>query len=415
MDKDTASSSTPDSWRYKRWAILGVMIFIGYLIAVAILYVDGHRAAARGERPMLTDFTSLYAASILVREQTAVEVYRIEKMYNASLLGAQAAYDGNLTENQARAIGIHPWMYPPTFIIAAIPLAYLSYHIALFVWLAVTAIPYFAAMRAIVQGPAFWLLTLAAPPVFYNIIYGQNGFLIAGLIGLGLAWLKPRPVLAGVCIGLASVKPHFGLLIPIALICGAHWKTFWSAVITLIGSGLLAGLLLGGDVWFGFIGTFLANVRGLELGIYKWWVLPSVTGALHQAGLDLAWAWRGQILAAMFSLAVVIWAWWWNPVRVSLPGLEAAILCFATLLAVPMVYYYDQMLMVPAMAWLWGDMHTRGSRQWEQIALIGGSAGLIGVIQMGSGGPIYGVLLCCLLLGLSIRRLAKARRPSALS
>ncbi|MDP3514012.1 MAG: glycosyltransferase family 87 protein [Sulfuritalea sp.] len=409
MGNPSEISRTPS----RRWMLLGLAIFMGYLITVAVIHRDGRQAAAEGETPLLTDFTSLYAASMLVRQQAAVDLYRPREMYQASLLAAQAAYDGKLSEKQARAIGFHPWMYPPTFIPAAIPLAYLPYLFAWLAWLAVTSIPYLLAMRAILKDQSFWLIALAAPPVFYNIMYGQTGFLTAGLIGLGLVWLQPRPVLAGICIGLASVKPHFGLLIPIALICGAHWKAFWTAVMTVIVSAIAAGLLFGADSWFGFIGTLLSNMRGFEQGAYNWSVMPSVLGALHQAGLDLGWAWRGQILAAAVALAAVGWAWWSQPGRTSLPGLDAAILCLATLLAVPMVYLYDLMLLVPAIAWLWVDMRDRGYRKWELLLLTVCSAGLIGLREIGAAGPMVGVALNFALLYLAVSRRVEAKRRVA--
>lgn len=393
---------------------LGLAIFIGYLVTVALIHIDGRQAAARGETPLLTDFTSLYAASMLLRQQPAVDLYRPREMFQASLLAAQAAYDGNLNEKQVRAIGFHPWMYPPPFIVLAAPLAYLPYLYAWLAWLALTSVPYLLAMRNILKDGSFWLIALAAPPVFFNIMYGQTGFLSAGLIGLGLVWLRPRPMLAGICLGLASVKPHFGLLIPIALICGAHWKTFWTAVVTVIAMAVASILLFGVDVWFGFIGTLLANLRGFEHDIYKWRVMPSVLGALHQAGVDLAWAGRGQMLMTCFAALAVGWAWWWHPERPARPGLEAAILCLATLLAVPMVYLYDLMLLVPAIAWLWLDMRDRGHQRWELLLLIGSSAGLIALREIGNLGPVLGVLIGCSLLALPLLRLAQARRaPTA--
>ncbi len=407
MENPSEISRTPS----RRWMLLlGLAIFMGYLITVAVIHIDGRQAAAEGETPLLTDFTSLYAASMLVRQQAAVDLYRPREMYQASLLAAQAAYDGKLSEKQARAIGFHPWMYPPTFIPAAIPLAYLPYLFAWIAWLAVTAIPYLLALRTILKDQSFWLIALAVPPVFYNIMYGQTGFLTAGLIGLGLVWLQPRPMLAGICIGLASVKPHFGLLIPIALICGAHWKAFWTAAMTVVASAIAAGLLFGADSWFGFIGTLSSNLRGFEQGAYNWSVMPSVLGALHQAGLDLDWAWRGQMLAAAVALAAVGWAWWSQPGRTPLPGLDAAILCLATLLAVPMVYLYDLMLMVPAIAWLWADMRDRGFRKWELLLLAGCSAGLIGLREIGAAGPMVGVALNFALLCLALSRQVEARR-----
>lgn len=388
---------------------LGLTIFIGYLITVAFIHIDGRQAAARGETPLLTDFTSLYAASMLLRERPAADLYRPREMYQASLLAAQAAYGGNLNEKQVRAVGLHPWMYPPPFIVLAAPLAYLPYLYAWLAWLLLTSVPYLMAMRGILKDQSFWLIALGAPPVFFNIMYGQTGFLSAGLIGLGLVWLHPRPVLAGVCLGLASIKPHFGLLIPIALICGAHWKTFWIAVATIIAMAVATVLLFGADVWFGFIGTLLANLRGFEHDIYKWRVMPSVLGALHQAGLDLDWAWRGQLLMTGVAAAAVGWAWWWHPARPARPGLNAAILCTATLLAVPMVYLYDLMLLVPAIAWLWADMRAGGHRRWELLILAGSSTTIIGLREFGS---LLGPILISSLLVLSMTRLYLARRSA---
>ena len=393
---------------------LGLAIFIGYLITVAYIHVDGRQAATRGESPLLTDFTSLYAASMLLRERPAADLYRPQEMYQASRQAAQAAYDGNLNEKQVRAIGFHPWMYPPPFIALAAPLAYLPYLYAWLAWLLLTSIPYLMAMRGILKDQSFWLIALGAPPVFLNIMYGQTGFLSAGLIGLGLVWLRPRPVLAGICLGLATVKPHFGLLIPIALICGAHWKTFWTAVATVIAMAAATVLLFGVDVWFGFIGTLLANLHGFENDIYKWRVMPSVLGALHQAGADLAWAGRGQMLMTCFAALTVGWAWWWHPERPARPTLEAAILCLGTLLAVPMVYLYDLMLLVPAIAWLWADMRECGRRGWETWLLICCTTGLIGLREIGATGPIVGVLLVAALLALSLWRLARPGNRSAL-
>lgn len=394
-----------------RWLFwLGLAIFIAYLVSVGLIHLDGHKAARQGDTPLLTDFTSFYAAAILVQRQPAVDLYRPREMYRASLDAAQAAYAGNLSEKQARTVGFHPWMYPPPYIFVALPFAYLPYLAAWLAWLAATALPYLLAMRTILRDRGFWLIAFGMPPVFYNIMYGQSGFLVAGLIGLGLAWLGPRPVLAGICLGLASVKPHFGLLVPLALICGAHWRTFWSAVATVGVIGLGAALAFGSDIWYAFLGTLMANLRGFDQGVYKWSVMPSVFGALHQAGLDLAWAWRGQMAAALLAAGVVVWAWWQRADRARQPGLEAAILCLATLLAAPMVYLYDLMLLVPAVGWLWADMRDRPTRRWEVPLLATCSVAMIGLWEMDRLGPVIGCLAVCGLLGLALQRLIEARQ-----
>ena len=80
--------------------------------------------------------------------------------------------------------------------------------------LSVSFLPYLAVMRAIVGRNFGLLLAIAFPMVFSNTLVGQNGFLTAALIGGTLYLMPMRPVLAGICLGLLSYKPQYGLLFP---------------------------------------------------------------------------------------------------------------------------------------------------------------------------------------------------------
>src|SRR5205807_1394348 len=61
------------------------------------------------------------------------------------------------------------------------------------------------------------LVLLAFPMAFWNIGLGQNAFLTAGLFGMATLLIDRRPIVAGLLFGLLCYKPHFGLLIPVAL------------------------------------------------------------------------------------------------------------------------------------------------------------------------------------------------------
>ena len=74
--------------------------------------------------------------------------------------------------------------------------------------------------------------------VFNNTLVGQNGFLTAALIGGTLYLIPVRPILAGVCLGLLSYKPQYGLLFPIVLIAAAQWTVFFTAAVTAVGVGV---------------------------------------------------------------------------------------------------------------------------------------------------------------------------------
>jgi hypothetical protein len=384
------------------------LVVAAYAGFTAWKHYEGHLKAARGDRPFFTDYTPTYAASILVAEIPAEYLYMPRAMTEAGREAARRMY-GDLSDEQARRVGFAPWMYPPTFILVVAPLAYLPYLLSWFVWLAVTAVPYLAAIRRILPGTLAWPFALAAPPVFFNVMYGQTGFLTAGLIGLGLALLGSRPGWAGVLIGLASVKPHFGVLIPLAFIAGGHWRAFGAATLTVLATIGASVIAFGDEPWFAFIGTSLFHLEGFGAGAFNLVPMTTVLATVRIAGASLEVAWIAQYVAAALMAAVVVWAWWRGRTRPDTLGLQAAILCLATPLALPMTYLYDLVLIVPAAAWLWVDLQRRGGRSGEFALLAAALAALLAVKEVAAAfGVQTGALIVAALLGLALHRYRQA-------
>jgi hypothetical protein len=117
-------------------------------------------------------------------------------------------------------VGYFAWHYPPPFLFVASLLAQLPYQVAFIGWVVISFLPFLVAMRAIVGRNFGYLLAFAIPMAFINALVGQNGFLTAPLIGGTLYLIPVRPVLAGICLGLLTYKPQYGLLFPIMLIAG---------------------------------------------------------------------------------------------------------------------------------------------------------------------------------------------------
>src|ERR1700738_4241155 len=104
-------------------------------------------------------------------------------------------------------------------------------------------------MRGIIGRPFGLLLALAFPVVLTNTLVGQNGFLTASLIG-GMLYLMPtRPVLAGICLGLLSYKPQYGLLFPLVLIAAAEWTVLVTAAIVATAIAAASWLAFGTESW----------------------------------------------------------------------------------------------------------------------------------------------------------------------
>lgn len=396
--------------------ILLWLVVIGYFAFVGAKVAGGYRDAARGDTPLYTDFTPTYAASIIVRELPAEFVYMQRTMIAAGKEAARRIY-GTITDAQAGVVGFAPWMYPPTFVLLVLPLAHLPYLLAWGGWLGLTALPYLLTMRRILPGSLAWPFALAAPPVFFNVMYGQTGFISGGLIGGGLLLLRDRPWWAGLLIGLASVKPHLGVLIPFALAAGGHWRAFGAATLTVLATIALSVLVLGDDPWFAFIGTTLFHLEGFQVGAFALPAMATVWGALRLAGMATEQAWTAQFAVSALMLALVVWAWFVGRRHPESHGLQAAILCLATPLTLPLAFLYDLVLIVPAAGWLLADMLRRSAGREEYALLAGGMGVLLGAKELAKVLSLQiAPWVLSLLLGLAVYRFLTATdvgRPSA--
>src|ERR1700738_606775 len=165
-----------------------------------------------------TDFVNVWSAGRLVLDGHAAQAYDwdIQKQVQVAVLGQ--SYEGNFA-----------WHYPPPFLFIASLLAHFPYAGALIGWVAISLVPYLAVMRAIVGRPFGLLLAAAFSGVLTHTPVGQYGFLTAALIGGTLYLMPTRPVLSGICLGLLSYKPQYGLLFPLVLMATSQWTVFFTA------------------------------------------------------------------------------------------------------------------------------------------------------------------------------------------
>lgn len=351
------------------WLRLLTVILFGAYVALFMAEMRQNRLdAAAGLSPSFTDFTSTYASSMLLRSEPAANLYNAERMFLAQQLANQRAYDDTLDERQARRHYLARFQYPPTFVPYLMPLSYLSYAHAQAVWLTLTAIPFLVAVGLTAGWRLGLPLALCIPPVFFNMVYGQTGFLVAGYFGLGLLFLPKRPLLAGLCLGLASIKPHFGILVPLALIAGGHWRALATATLTVCGMVVATLLLFGTEAWLGFLATTLQGLGDVTGTTHAWNSSVSAAGAVQLAGASGWGVWAAQAAALTIAVAAVLWGWrrrgaQWYP-------RQAGLLCAAALLASPTAYLYDLLLLAPAAAWLVVDLRRLGAEAWEEVAAV---------------------------------------------
>src|SRR5215469_13927916 len=135
-------------------------------------------------------------------------------------------------------------------------LAALPYLTAMLVWLMATLAAYVAAMVGILAPTldrrTAVFVACGFPAALWNVTAGQNGFLTAALIGGTLGFLERQPALAGICLGLLTYKPQFGLLFPIILLADRRWRTIAVAAAVACALVALSLIAFGTESWIAF-------------------------------------------------------------------------------------------------------------------------------------------------------------------
>jgi hypothetical protein len=164
-----------------------------------------------------------------------------------------------------------------------------------------------------------------------------------------LVEIDARPLLAGLCLGLATYKPQFGVLFPFLLMATGRWRIFGAAGLTAIVFALVSWLVFGSESWIAFFQSIPVSTHMLlATGHAGWNKLQSVYGFVRFLGGDNRTAWAFQIGLAVMSGASVIALWRSRAPR----ALKCAAVPVAALLATPYLYIYDFPVLAVAIAFL---------------------------------------------------------------
>ena len=336
------------------------LIFGGVLLGIEVVVFLFLIAGTHGwivplERPTTTDFASFYAAGSLADLGTPALVYNEAAHYAA--------------EQQATAPGIEYqfFFYPPVFLLICALFGRLPYMAAFIAFEAVSLLLCLLVARGTVtaKGWAVLLPLLAFPSVFWTMGLGQNAFLTAALFGGALLLIDRRPVLAGMLFGLLCYKPHFGLLIPVALVAGGRWRAVAGATIASAAMVALSIGFFGWHTWQDFFALAGGSHETYESGRIDLSGFVTLFGGLRLMGVPSAIAYAVQGLGSLAAIVLVAVVWRCHR---SLP-VRAASLAAATLIAVPVALVYDFLLAGIAIAWLVRAGRESGFLPWEKVTL----------------------------------------------
>lgn len=295
------------------------------------------------------------------------------------------------------------FFYPPTFQLLQSTFAFLPYKAAFAAFVVLTSGLLLVACRMITSSWLYAACLIVVPACANNAFHGQNAALTAALYALFLIGVeRNRLVWAGVALGILTIKPQLGILIPIALIASLNWKTFLSASVTTLVFAALSAAVLGVGVWQVFWEQAPVASAMMELGGVEWGKMISVYGSARLMG-------AGHIVAmtiqAVFALtaAVCVWIAWKRSQDMTV---RASVLVGSALLVTPFALSYDLTLLIVPCAFLIRDGLKVGFLPCERIALffVIGLSASTSPLAIWLGLPVA-PLLPLIVLGLGLRRL----------
>ena len=268
---------------------------------------------------------------------------RLPLLYDGA--GLTAALNARFAGWLAHPLPLHPWLYPPHYLLLLLPFGALPPILSAVAFLISTFALMAAALSRLTDKVGERLLyilsALLCPAAAIAVWLGQNTFLTAALLVGGFALNKRRPLFAGVLLGVLTYKPQFWLMVPIALIAARQWKTLAAA---LASAGLLALtslVVFGPGPWEDWLALMTAPSALFD----HWQTLARLNGQSLYACAVLLGASPLLANAVQFAGAALAGFVVWRSFSRPFPAdLKIAILLVATIFAAPHIIDYDAAL-----------------------------------------------------------------------
>ena len=206
-----------------------------------------------------------------------------------------------------------------------------------------------------------------APIVWVNVIFGQMGLLLALLFVGALRILPARPVLAGALMGVLTIKPQLGLLLPLVLLLSGAWRAIAAAAATALALAAASIVLFGMEPWRLYVAETMPLQWKFVTQMDGFYANQMITpyAALRSLGMPFQAA-----LVAHATIAAFIAATTFTTLRSSASWpLKCAVVAFASVLMVPYVLAYDLAIPLATLVWHLVDNEPR---PYPGLALAGG-------------------------------------------
>ena len=261
------------------------------------------------------------------------------------------------------------WSYPPSNMLIAAPFGLAGYLTALAAWTAIGLALFATVVRRRLPDPKMLVLVLLSPAAFFCLISGQSSFITAAMLLTIFAVLDRRPVIAGILIGLLTIKPQLGLLFPFMLIASGRWRVFVAAAVTTLALVAITAALFGPQIWIDFVTKGLP-VQNIVLADPQRVATPFYpTVFMNVRGLDLNYA-TAMAVQSVFSIGAIAAVMWAFRCRAKAdPWVLMALFFACSVAASPYMLAYDTLPLTCAAVALLGSAKLDGAgRRLAQLA-----------------------------------------------
>ncbi|HEX3652033.1 MAG TPA: glycosyltransferase family 87 protein [Rhizomicrobium sp.] len=205
---------------------------------------------------------------------------------------------------------IQNWSYPPSLLLLAAPFGPLGYIPALLCWTALGLAAFCAAAWPQLRNERLLFAVLVSPAAVFCLMSGQSTFLTTAALLAIFGWLDRRPVLAGILVGLLTLKPQIALLLPVMLVASGRWRVLLVASATAVLMAAATAALYGPNIWSVYwnVGVPAQNMVLRDTSIFATHLMPTVFMNAHLAGLGYGLSMALQGLVSICAAATVFWA-----------------------------------------------------------------------------------------------------------
>ena len=377
---------------------LSAITLLGTLVIVVMQWTGATGPVLEdGGGPVWGDFINLWTAGRMVIDGQSPDIYNPATFVE---------YQQTLVSED---IGWRLWAYPPHSLLLALPFGFLGYWAALSIWSILGLVLLAYGARRFGFDRIETIILVLSPASLMCLLWGQTGNLAVGLLLLTLSERHDRDPVSIGSVGLLTIKPQLGFMIPFLWAFNKRWKLIALSATGVVILGGVATSFLGLDVWDGYLNETIPLLNEGErngTGQFQW-MIPSFFMAARILTGDGDLAANIHVVLAAGVLVVVLF----HLRRSKSHEQQVAVLLVGTATITPYVHVYDLSMLLAAaflVARVWARGENAARTAWGERAVVMAWGLPLATFGLNAIGAPIGPLLLLGLLALAIKAPAES-------